>query len=206
MKRFFLLTATLISLSQAVFSQINMDNEWLNGSTLLMREGQRLVYGVETANASYDFIIRIQSLKDGITFSYEMTNAEGTTGTVHMNTEAMTSAVNQHNYFGGGELNLQDQTAVWVSKQVFNNLIRTGSSDISPNGGESSIVLKEASAKHDFQVYNAISGKQMNDISYVYAATEDGSAKYWIHLNENNPLILKMDLGWKIWLKELGKE
>ena len=30
--------------------------------------------------------------------------------------------------------------------------------------------------------------------------------KYWIHLNHYNPLILRMELGWSIWLKEMRRD
>ena len=48
------------------------------------------------------------------------------------------------------------------------------------------------------KVYKDLVSKNMkSEVSF------DGKVKYWIHLSEDTPIILKMDLGWKIWLKEM---
>lgn len=56
---------------------------------------------------------------------------------------------------------------------------------------------------YDYSIQNAVTGKEEKDIAYFHAASADGKTQYWIHFSNNNRLILKMDLGWKIWLKEL---
>ena len=205
MKQVFLFALSFIFCAPS-FSQIDLDKEMMNGSTLLLRKGMTLVYGVSFEGSEYDFIVHLNSFDEGIAFDYEMTNAAGTKGRVVMSMEALTNARSQNNYFEGGEMNLVDQTTIWVSKTVFNELISNKESMISPDGGNSSVMLQGARVGHDYSFFNAISNTTFNDLSYVYAESEDGKAKYWIHLRKYSPLILKMDLGWTIWLKELRKD
>jgi hypothetical protein len=207
MKRLLVLMTLIAGISFQPKAQIDLDSETMKGSTLLLQEGQTLVYGVDYYGDEYDFIVNVKSLKDGIEFDYKMTNDAGTEGTVNMSKEAVEKAINQFNYFGGGKVDLEDKTSVWVSTKVFNELVSSAAaSTISADGGKTQVELEGAEPGHDFTVHNAISGKDMDNISYIYAQSDDGKAKYWIHMSKYNPLILKMDLGWKIWLKELRKD
>ncbi len=206
MKKLILVLAISMFFGFQSFSQIDLDNEMMKGSTLITMPGQILVYEVDYYGITYDFIVNVKSLTDGIEFDYEMTNADSTKGTVKMSKEAFEDAVAQSNYFSGGLMDLTDKTTVWVSKKVFNDLVNTGKATISPDGGGSYVEIANPAAGHNYEMYNAISDRTFDDISYVYAESPDGSVRYWIHMSKYNPLILKMDLGWTITLKELRKE
>lgn len=188
-------------------AQIDYDNELRNGSTLVTKKpGFVMVYGVDFNGSTYDFIVRVKEVEDGLTFDYEMTNATGTKGTVHITEDALDDALTQNNYFSGGKLDLSDQTSVWVSRKILQDLIEDGETFVSPDGGETSTKLVQKKVAHDYKAMNSISEEMMEEISYVYAESPDGSIKYWIHLSKSNPIILRMELGWSIWLKEIRKE
>lgn len=203
MKKVILIAAMLLGVSYASFAQVDLDAEMFNGSNLLTTEGTVYVYEVDFYGNTYDFIVHVKSLDDGIEFDYEMTNTNNTKGIVKISKGAFENAIAQNNYFSGGEMNLDDQTTVWLSKKVFEDLVNTGKATISTDGGNTKIVIGDATAGHDFELYNAISEEPIEDLSYVYAESPDGSAKYWIHMSKYNPLILKMDIGWSITLKEM---
>lgn len=206
MKKLLLFAISLVVFFLPTSAQIDFETEIMKGTTLLLRKGQKLTYGVDYQGKQYDFIVTIKSLKNGIKFNYEMTNPSATTGKVWITEEAMTlDNPPQYNYFRGGKITLEKQTTVWVGYKIFEKLIKKGYCSVSPDGGESYVELKNARAGHDFKAYNSIAGEEMTEISYVHAAAEDGSAEYWIHLSKGNPLILKMDIGWKIWLKDFGE-
>jgi len=206
MKKFLLLFVFISFFSIQSQSQIDLDEEMMNGSTLILMPGFTLVYGVDFHGTTYDFLVHIKSLEDGIEFDYEMTNADNTTGTVKISKEAFETATSQNNYFSGGEMNLEDMTTVWLSKGVFMDLVESGSAVISPDGGTTMESIEVTEVGHSYKIYNAISNDTIDDISYVYAESGDFSIKYLVHLSKYNPLILGMDLGWKIWLKEIRKE
>lgn len=205
MKRKLFVSAFFLSLCFWSYSQINLEDEQMKGSKLVLMPNFIYVYEVNYEGTEYDLIITVKSISDGIEFEYKMTNDAETKGSVSMSSEALENAIKQINYFSGGQLDLTDKTTVWVSKKVFNDLVLSGSATISPDEGKTMIELINAEAGHDFNIYNAISNMEFNDISYVYAESKDGKVKYWIHLSQNNPMILKMDLGWTVTLKEIRK-
>ncbi len=204
MKKIVLLATLLITFVPFSMAQFDMDEEIMKGSTLLPSVGQKLVYGVDYYGNSYDFIVTITSLKDGISFEYEMTNATNTKGTVSISAKAMDDALAQNNMFSGGEMNLLNKTTVWVSHKVFTDLQESGVAGVLPDGVNQT-KLRYKKVAHDYEAMNGISGKKMNNLSYVYAESDDQKYKYWVHLDDNYPLILKMDIGWSIWLKEIKK-
>lgn len=202
MKKLILFSALLIGFAQFSTAQFNMEKEMMNGSTILPSVGQKLVYGVDFYGNNYDFIITITSLEDGINFDYKMTNATNTTGTVSISAEAMDNATAQNNMFSGGEMMLLNKTTVWVSQKVFMDLQEDGVANVLPDG-VNQVKLKQKKVAHDYEAMNSKNGQMINNLSYVYAESDDQKYKYWIHLDDNYPLILKMDLGWSIWLKEI---
>lgn len=204
MKKLILLTLTLVSFNTLSFSQINMEKELMKGSTLIPSVGQKLVYGVDYYGNNYDFIVTIKSLKDGISFDYEMTNATNTKGSVFISAAAMDDAISQNNMFSGGEMKLMDKTTVWVSQKVITDMEEDGVAGVLPDG-VNQVKIRQKKVAHDYKANNAISGKMMENLSYVYAESDDSKFKYWIHLDKTYPLILKMDIGWSLWLKEIKK-
>ncbi len=205
MKKLAFITALFFGIT--FHSSAQLEYDIMNGSTLILSEGLILVYGVDYHGTLYDFIITIKSLEnETVEFDYEMTNAAGTKGKVKMSAEAINNATAQNNYFSGGTLELNNMTSVWLSKKVFNELTGVkGKSTISTDGGKSNTELIAQRVGYDYSLYNAISKTTFEDISYFYAESADASVKYWVHFSEHAPLILKMDLGWKIWLKEMKR-
>lgn len=175
------------------------------GSVLKLGPGATLVYDVDFYGSQYDFIVHLKALDDnGLSFDYEMTNPNRTRGAVHMTTEALREATAQFNYFRGGEATIDDKTSVWVSAAVYQALAgEGGAATISTDGGNSTVKIVKSKTGHDYAVINAIRQEEIRDLAYLYAESEDGEVKYWIHNDPDNPLILKMDLGWKIKLREI---
>lgn len=204
MKKLLLLAAVIFGIASTSKAQFNLDDEMMKGSTLLFSEGQKLVYGVDFYGNEYDFIVTITSLDKGISFDYEMTNASNTKGSVFISAEAMDDGLAQNNMFSGGEMMLLNKTTVWVSQKVFTDLEEDGAVGILPDG-VNQVKLRQKSIGHDYKAYDGVDKEEMNDLSYVYAESDDQKYKYWIHLNKYYPLILKMDIGWSIWLKEMRK-
>ena len=203
MKKISLLVSVFVLFAFYCSTQIDLDDEMMNGSTLMTMPGHTFVYEVDYYGEKYDFMVTVNEIGDGIKFDYEMTNAAKTKGSVSMSKDALENATVQNNIFSGGELDLTDQTTVWLSKKVFMDLVENGKSTISTDGGETETEIGDATPMHDYQIYNAISDETFDDISYIYVQSLDGAVAYWIHMSKYNPLILKMDIGWTITLKEL---
>lgn len=193
--------ALLLFLSFSVSAQPTDEYDFLRGSTLISMIGTTNIYEVDFNGTKYDFIVTVKenSAEKGLVFSYKMTNASGTSGTVYMTDEARKKAHMQNNYFSGGEMKLTDMTTVWLSKEVFDELETKGESKISTDGGETWTVLKRKYYDYNFPIQTKAGLQAV--FGYMYCESDDGSAKYWIQTG-GNPIILKMDLGWTITYKQ----
>jgi hypothetical protein len=205
MKKLAILTSILFLLLVGKQSIAQLEYDELKGSTLMLREGLILVYEVNYNGTVYDFILSIDKLNEtNIEYSYTMTNANATTGTIKMDENAILNATSHYNYFGGGLVELTDMTSVWMSKKVFDEITgEFGKTLISVDGGKTTVELNAVEVGYDYSIYNDISKKQFDNIAYLYAESEDQNVKYWIHYSQDSPIILKMDLGWTVHLKEM---
>lgn len=186
----------------AVYAQFNEHNP-LKGSTLIAMKGTIFTYAVDFYGENYEFIVTVNenSTAKGLSFDYRMTNADNTIGTVNISSEARKTARKQNNYFSGGEMNLSDMTTVWISNLVMDELEKSGESMITTDDGEEFWVkLKRLHYNYDYSIRSKTG--TIDDIGYMYCESNDGAIKYWIQMG-GNPLILKMDLGWSITLKEM---
>jgi len=189
------------------------------GSIYKPSVGDILIYGVDFFGTEYDFevfikdmVIRDYVIVEKITLEYYMTNPSKTQGKVSISGDAFNSSRVQMNYFGGGEVHLDDMTTVILSQLVFQELVgEEKKTRISPDGGSSWVELKNKGLMNDYQLNGMdnddFQGEafEVNDLLHYYAQSEDGKVKYWINHDPTYPLILKMDLGWKIWLKYIER-
>lgn len=202
MKNLIQITLIILLAATSVYAQYQEYNP-LKGSTLMAMKGGVFTYEVDFYGEKYDFIVTIteNTYEKGLTFSYRMTNANNTSGTVNITDNARKTASAQNNYFSGGEMNLTDMTTVWVSNAVSDELEKQGKSKISTDGGANWIELQRKYFNYDYSIKTKTG--TISDIGYMYCESSDGSTKYWIQTG-GNPLILKMDLGWSITLKEMS--
>jgi hypothetical protein len=205
MKNLIFAISMLIGLNIPAMAQL--EHDIMKGSTFIPQEGTILIYEVDFYGNNYDFLVLIHEIKkDKVVFEYLMTNPNQTSGSITITADALESATSQFNFFGGGPVTLEDMTSVWISRKVFDELTgEKGRSIISPDGGQTSVELIGKKVGYDYSIYNHISERQFDNIAYYYAESVDGDIKYWIGTSRGVPIILKMDLGWKIWLREMAR-
>lgn len=164
-----------------------------------IKVGTQLVYDVVTPNASYQFIITIKKLTDGVTFDWQMTAPMNKKGTIEMTKEATETATELYNYFTGGTVQLTDKTSVWVSQEVWNDMHDEDEmAMISIDGQEDAGFFRENG--EDYKVkYNG--SNTTLKTSQLSSLTDTRTITVWE--NQNFPIILSMDLGWTITLKEI---
>ncbi|MCB9232315.1 MAG: hypothetical protein H6581_11670 [Bacteroidia bacterium] len=163
---------------------------------LKLKEGSRLIYWVDYYGSKYDFEVTIRSIgEEGIKFDYHMT-VSGTKGSVEITASALQNALGQVNNFSGGELILSTKTTVWVSRTVYSGLKKAKSVNIDLGEGTEALVFKK-NADLDVKVDDKV-----KNLKVIEAETDEGH-KYTILDDKKFPLILKMDLGWMIGIKEV---
>lgn len=197
-----LLASMLMMLSTSCGSKKSTSASKTSANVIEAKPGLKLTYEVDFFGTVYDFVVTLkENSETRLSFDYVMTNANNTSGTVNIAAEAMKNATEQFNFFRGGTENLTNQTSVWVSSRVFSQLASdAGVATISPDGGRSSVKIDAKSKTTDFAVLNKSTNKVIN-LANIYAQSADGNTKYWILNSAAAPIILKMDLGWKIALK-----
>ncbi|NVO02598.1 MAG: hypothetical protein HXX09_07815 [Bacteroidetes bacterium] len=161
-----------------------------------IKKDAKLTYDVNTKKANYLFMVSITNTKPDLAFNFEMTDANKIKGNVNMSEEALKNAVKFNNYFRPGELLLTDMTTVWVSKKVYSYLKKGQEIMVDFGDGEEGLKFK-GNEKMSFKIND--SKKEYN---VLLSETESGK-KMWVLDNAENPLILKMDLGWSIEIKSV---
>jgi hypothetical protein len=141
-------------------------------------------------------------------FDWAMTTGDNLNGHIKITAAAMKSATGQNNYFGPRLKNatLTDKTTIWVSQDVFTQLNKKGSAKMDVgNGEETFTVVGWKTDNEDKAAFNDNVIIKGNDKTLVtlHIKNDDGSRQLWILNNAQNPLIVKMDLGWTIVLKSV---
>lgn len=168
------------------------------------KKGDKLVYHVNAGGNEYDFIVTVNkySYEKGIDFNYEMTNADKTHGHVIITPEAKDKARNYVNYFSGGDMKLTDASTVWLSYASFTDMPDKKTS-MSFDGGEMTTMYRPE--KDEVEPVVNIKGEDRTIDAFMINNSPDGTGDktLWIHGSSANPLILKMNLGFQIELKEI---
>jgi tetratricopeptide (TPR) repeat protein len=162
------------------------------------------IYEVIFQGKIYDFRVTnpVVDMASGISFKYKMTGDVGINGVVNISKEAIDTAHVQMNRFGNGDKNLTEETSVWLSNEVFNELKTKGESYI--NASIFSAQVFEVITEDD--PYYAVTvddeTKYIKCIKIVSKSGDD-SQELWINDDPKNPLILKMNLDFSIELKQI---
>lgn len=166
-------------------------------------KGDQLVYHVNAGGSEYDFIVTLNMYnKNGIDFNYEMTNANNTKGHVVITPQAKDESRNLVNYFSGGELNLKDASTVWLSYATFIDM-PTKKTTLSFDGAEKIAMYRPENDEVKTVIRVKGQDHTINAFKMNSAADGTGDKTLWVHNSSANPLIMKMDLGWTIELKEI---
>ncbi|MBK8609736.1 MAG: hypothetical protein IPL84_07255 [Chitinophagaceae bacterium] len=189
---------------RAMYLPIVIKNDDGSSETYDLKKGDQLVYQVNAGGNEYDFIVTInaESVENGIDFNYEMTNSSNTRGHVTISAKAKAEASKYVNYFRGGDLNLTDACTVWLSDKNFADMpSKKTTMQIDNNSPET--FYRPA----DDEVYPTVKIKGENKKIECFvidnAADGTGNKSMWINNISSNSLIIRMDLGWTIALKEI---
>ena len=169
-----------------------------------IQKGDKLVYEVNAGGSTYNFIVTVNAaaFETGIDFNYEMTNASKTSGHVIISAEARDKATKYVNYFRGGDLNLTDACSVWLSYKNFGDMPDRKTTMQIDNSAPETFYRPE---DDEVEPVVKIKGtdKKIDGFRINNAADGKGSKTLWINGISSNSLILKMELGFSIVLKEI---
>ncbi len=181
---------------------IQIKNDDGTASTYSLQKGDKLVYHVNAGGSEYDFIVTLNAgLGGSIDFNYAMTNANKTKGHVNISAEARKIANKYVNYFSGGDMNLTDASTVWLSTDNYVQMPTEFTNMTIDDNEEESFYRSEAKELPTVKIKGK--NKKLNVFMLNNSFTDDGDKSLWINDSPGNPLIIKMNLGWTIELKEI---
>ncbi len=162
------------------------------------------IYEVIFQGKTYDYRVTNPKvdMDKGISFKYKMTGDVGITGLINMSKEAIDTAHVQMNRFNGKNVDLTDQTSVWVSNGVFNELKTKGESFIQASIF-SAQVFQVVDEDDPFYVVKVDDQDKYIRCIHLVSRDRDDSQELWINDDPKNPLILKMKLDFAIELKQI---
>jgi hypothetical protein len=156
----------------------------------------------------YPFIVSNPKGNTVTDFEFDWSMGNDNNGHIKITAAAMKSAMAQNNYFGPRLKNatLTDKTTVWISQQVYADIAKKGTAKMDVgNGAEIFTVVtdKDGEAeKESFKDPIKVKGSEKT-VTTFHIKNNDGSRQLWILNNPQNPVIIKMDLGWTIILKSV---
>ncbi len=165
---------------------------------------------VNNDGSVYSFIVSnpMGTVTSDFEFDWSMTTGTDMNGHIKITRDAMKSAAAQNNYFGPRLKNatLTDKTTIWISQQVFTELTKKGNAIMDVGNGPevfTAVMDKNGDAeKESFKDIIQVKGSEKT-VTTIHVKNREGSRQLWILNNAQNPLIIKMDLGWTIVLKSV---
>lgn len=166
-----------------------------------IKKGTQLIYDVDNGETQYQFWVDIQKASEkGIDFDWKMTDPVNYSGKISISADALKNATRLFNYFSNqSSENLTDQTSVFLSNKVYDELVNNERTGIDVGLGEEEFIRRNELFK-DFKI--KVNGK---DVSLEYYDANNLENNHVIRFAKigNYPLIIEMHLDFSISLKEV---
>lgn len=139
----------------------------------------------------------------------EDNNTEASMGSVTITKAALDTAHEMLNMFENGQnYKLTNQTSVWVSRAVFDDITKKGSTLINVDGNWRTFKLvpfdKDESYYYGSIIYNEDYGKRLQLLHLM--SDDDKHYEIWINNDRKNPMIIKMNLDFEVVLNEVKEK
>lgn len=196
--------ATLLLLSVFSFAQNNprpsKSRFWNNKySTFQVRPGDILVYEVNDSGDVYNFIATVKKYGDAISFDFSVPK-KNIKGNALISAAAVTSATVYDNDFTNANKNLKDKITVWLSKDNYRGLASDDKETKMDFGDGLETFTRESNSTLRVK-YKGL--QKIMTIHKIASTGASGRKEISVLTDLDNPLIVSMNLGWKVTLKEV---
>ncbi len=173
--------------------------------TLDLRPNYQINYNIAQGGERYQFIVDLIEMNPYRTFKFTMTNSNETSALIAITPKALDSGDIEKNYFPNYSDTLNDNTlTVWFSRKMFETIINNDTAIFNGNyRGFGSKKTKFYNNGTELYHYELNGVPQTIEVIHVKEANRGGK-QFWVLNNPENPLIVKMNVGWEIWLKEVN--
>lgn len=191
----------IISLSALTFNGLAQNNPrpsrsrfWnAKESTFNIKAGDILIYHIKNNSEEYEYIVTITKVDNGIDFDFKAPSKKLKGHTIISAGSLNDGPVNQTDLTGGSK------TALWLSKSSFRDLATDQQTLMDMgNGIDTFRNTNTSTIKINYK------GKEKIITVYKIENESDTGKRKFSVLNElSNPLIVTMDAGWTLTLKEV---
>lgn len=167
-------------------------------STFTLKAGDILLYTVNNDGDQYDVVVTVKKYGNTIGFDYTIP-AKSQSGNVIIQASAVKSAVAYDTLLTGNSKNYKDTSILWLSQKNYTDLATAKETTMDVGHGSETFKRKGVSTLK-------LNYKGKEKIVTVFAITgtrENTKKEMWVLSEENNPLILKMEAGSTLTLKEV---
>ena len=177
------------------------------------------VYEVETNADRYQFQVQVlHSGEEGRTFNLAMSTENGVHGQVSIAAQALDTAHAQLNYFSSASYELEEAASVWWSKTIYNEILTKGASYIAMKrpdvldygmlNADGTAQIRRTDSLPSITTGSNFLCEYNGNIASLDAVFAEGTWKgrpvqYAVLRDSAFPLILFMDIGFRISLKQV---
>lgn len=164
-------------------------------STFQVKPGDILVYTVTNNGEQYDFVVRVKQYGNAINFDYDVPQ-KNQKGNISVSNSSVAGGNSYANYFATSTV--PENSSVWLSKQNWRDLAsKDKKTSMNFGTGTETFVREDASTLK-------IKYKGRSKILTTYNIANENSGKtFSVLTDEKNPLIVSMNSGWTMTLKEV---
>lgn len=195
-KPILVILAALLLATNAIAQNV----EDLSNYEKAIKPGVQLIYDVNMGGKRYQFTATLTTIADSLVFSWKNTGGDSHSGTVTTTANALSKADALHNIFTSGDVRLDGETALFLSKKIFSDVSTTSSANVRVNGKDDTpSLLSNVIGEYNFNLNGAlvaIPGWELQgggELNYTIQVLE--SAKY--------PLIYQLNAGFTMLLTEI---
>ncbi|PWT97134.1 MAG: hypothetical protein C5B52_14335 [Bacteroidetes bacterium] len=173
--------------------------------TFNVLKGDTLVYEVNASGKHYNLMV-VTNKFDAATiadFNWVTSAPDSKAGHVSVNTAAITTSKKYLSSFPAGELKLSDASSIWLTSSNFKEIAKGQTTLTFDNSAPEKFNSPEADA---VSVPVNYKGRSLNLEGFALENKPEGQAdrkEIWVLNVSSNPLIIKMDVGWTMELKEV---
>lgn len=173
--------------------------------TFNVLKGDTLVYEVNAAGKHYNLMVVTNKFDAAAIadFNWVSSAPESKAGHVTVNTAALTTSKKYVSFFPAGELKLADASSIWLTAANFKEIAKGKTSIAFDNSQPENFSSPEADA---VSVPVSYKGRALSLEGFALENKPEGQPdrkEIWVLNVSSNPLIIKMDIGWTMELKEV---
>jgi hypothetical protein len=181
-------------------------NQKVEVNDLNLRPYYQINYNLASGGERYQFIVDLLEFEPYRSFKFTMTNTNETSSVITITPGALDTGYAEKNYFNRWVDTLDDKTlTVWFSNYMFSTLLAGDTAYFDGDIGWAGIERTAYyNAGRELYSYELNGVPQTIEVIKVVEAEKTKPKKFWVLNNPKNPMIVKMNVGWEIWLKEIN--